>query len=310
MKNKEKKFNLTDKKRKLLFYILLMAWPVLQFSVFYIGVNFNSILLAFKQVDVLDYTKYAWTFDNFRNWFADSALLKELTSAILVSLESYVIMLVVSVPLGLLFAYYIYKKSLFSGVFRVLLFLPSIISSVVLVSVYINFTDFVVPEVLGGLGIKMETALLSSARTRYATVMFYNVLVCFGTSTLMYSNKMTSISPEIIESANLDGATGFREFWNIVLPLTFPTLSVFLVTGIAGIFINQYNAFTFFGTTVYSEVQSLGYLMYVRTYTAKQNVAEYPMIAALGIMLSAVAIPLTFLVRWLLQKFGPTEEAR
>lgn len=34
--------------RDLLFYILLLAFPLAQFCIFYIGVNFNSFLLAFQ----------------------------------------------------------------------------------------------------------------------------------------------------------------------------------------------------------------------------------------------------------------------
>ena len=44
--------------RNLLFYSLLLALPLLQFCIFYVGVNLNSVLLAFKT-----YTgnnTYAW----------------------------------------------------------------------------------------------------------------------------------------------------------------------------------------------------------------------------------------------------------
>ena len=35
--------------------------------------------------------------------------------------------------------------------------------------------------------------------------MFYNIFVSFGTSVLLYYNKMASISPEMTEAAELDG---------------------------------------------------------------------------------------------------------
>ena len=143
---------------------------------------------------------------------------------------------------------------------------------------------------------------------RFATVMFYNIFIGFATSVLMYANKMSSISTEVIESAHLDGASGFKEFWYIVLPMSFSTVSVFLVTGVAGIFTNQINDFLFFGTTPNNETMTLGYLLYVKTYTAKQNMAEYPTIASLGLMITIVAIPLTFLVKHLLDKYGPKED--
>ena len=50
--------------KKLIFYCAFMAYPVLQFVIFYLFVNFNSVLLSFKDIDVYDYSKYKWTFDN------------------------------------------------------------------------------------------------------------------------------------------------------------------------------------------------------------------------------------------------------
>ena len=59
------------------------------------------------------------------------------------------------------------------------------------------------------LGIVQKRPYLDSTDDRFATMMVYNVFVSFGTSVLMYSNKMSTISPEIIESAQLDGAGAF-----------------------------------------------------------------------------------------------------
>ena len=39
----------TRRQRRLTFYVLMFALPILQFLIFYIYVNFNSIMLAFQQ---------------------------------------------------------------------------------------------------------------------------------------------------------------------------------------------------------------------------------------------------------------------
>lgn len=285
-----------------------MAYPVLQFVIFYLFVNFNSVLLSFKDIDVYDYSKYKWTFDNFTRWFRDPTMFDQMIHAAGVSLKVYLITLVVGVPLGLFFSYYIFKKLPAAGFFRVMLFLPSILSSIVLVSIYVSFMNNVLADVLKKIFNMDKKIDFFSMDRRFATVMFYNIFIGFATSVLMYANKMSSISTEVIESAHLDGASGFKEFWYIVLPMSFSTVSVFLVTGVAGIFTNQINDFLFFGTTPNNETMTLGYLLYVKTYTAKQNMAEYPTIASLGLMITIVAIPLTFLVKHLLDKYGPKED--
>ena len=192
--------------------------------------------------------------------------------------------------------------------FRFMLFMPSIIASIVLVTIFRYFTDYVVPEMLKLFNVTLETTLLSGKTTRYATVMFYNIFVSFGTSVLLYSNKMASISPEMTEAAELDGANTFQEFFRIVLPQVFSTLSVFLITGVAALFTNEINNFSFFNYNWKPDTATLGFLMYFRTQKAKSDMSQYPPLAALGLMMSAIAIPLTFLVRWLLNKYGPSED--
>ena len=65
---KKRKRMTASKWREIAFYVLILAFPVIQFSVFYIGVNFNSFLLAFKKIDVLENTT-VFTFDNIKNAF-------------------------------------------------------------------------------------------------------------------------------------------------------------------------------------------------------------------------------------------------
>ncbi len=313
-KTKNKKIGL---RKSLPFYCIMLAWPVLQFCVFYIGVNFNSILLAFKSYDALDplHKAYSFGFDNFAIWFdrTDMDYGMQFFPAIGVSFKAYLISLLVGVPLGLFFSYYIFKKLPGATFFRVVLFLPTIVSGVVLVSIYKKFMNDAVCEILAGWGLytrSLEGALWMTKSSAFATVMSFNVFISFGTSVLMYSNKMATISPEIIESAQLDGAGAFKEFFHVVLPMAFSTVSVFLITGIAGIFTNQLNAHAFYvsGDKVLTEVQSIGYILYYKTRKAGQMSWQYGPIAALGVMLTAIVIPLTFGARYLFNRFGPSED--
>ena len=90
--------------RKLIFYCAFMAYPVLQFVIFYLFVNFNSILLSFKNIDIYDYSKFTWTFENFTRWFKDPTMFDQMIRAAGVSVKVYLITLVVGVPRGLAFS--------------------------------------------------------------------------------------------------------------------------------------------------------------------------------------------------------------
>lgn len=291
----------------LVFYTALMIWPILQFAVFYIGVNTNSILLAFKKIDMK--RNYTWTFENFSDWFikgsADNTILMR---ALGVSLKTYLITLCTGVPLGLFFSYYIYKRFTGAMFFRFMLFMPSIISSIVLVTIFSYFVDYVLPEITQLIGIEIKDSLINTPGVRYRTIMFYSIFVSFGTNVLLYSNRMAGISPEVTEAAQLDGAGPAKEFFYIVLPQVFSTISVFLITGITSLFTNEINNFSFFQYNMNKDTTTIGFLLYYKMQNAGQNVWLYPPVAALGIMCTAVAIPLTFLARWLLAKIGPSED--
>ncbi len=307
MKTKSQRQLRWSRKDKI-FYLLLVIWPILQFIVFYIGVNFKSLLLAFQNIDVFNGTR-EFTFDNVKNAFDLLTKSKMVRHTELMSLTVYLISLLTGVPLGLLFSYYIAKKKFGAGAFRVMLFLPSIVSSIIMVTIYRYFMDYAIPQILQKrFDIKLISILTNDdIRVSFAAIMFYNVFISFGTSVLMYSNKISASDPAIIEACHLDGATGIKEFWYITLPEVFPTLSTFLIVGIAGIFTNQFNLFSFFGKDSIEDLQTFGYYLYVQTAKA-QSESDYPPISALGLLLSVVAIALTYFAKFIIGKLGPSED--
>ncbi len=297
---KSKKLNL--KKSGLLFYILTFAIPIAQFCIFYIGVNFNSILLAFKNYDAVtgDYSFAA--FDNFKQFFINIRLGTELSWGFKNSLKLWACTLLVGTTFALLFSYYIFKKKFMYNTFRVLLFLPSMLSSIVMTIIF----TYIFGRGLTSIGIP---DFLNNLDTQFGTIIFYNIWIGFGSSVLLYSGAMGQVSSEMIEAAEVDGASSFRTFISIILPSIFPTISTFIITGIAGIFINQGNLFNFFGLGVQPSSNTLGYYLFVQVIGQNSGgMVTYPYAAAAGIMLTMIAAPVTLLVRWLLGKFGPSED--
>lgn len=283
-------------RRSLIFYILLMAVPTVQFVVFYICVNFNSFLLAFKDYETTD--KYVFTLTkNFTTWFTGEYA-SVIKSSFKMSLVAFAFQILIIMPLGVLFAYYIFKKHPLGGFFRVMLFLPSIVSALVVLKVYKEFLE------CSGLSWISKG---SDAETIFA-VFLGNLLVSFGTSVLLYANKMATIAPEIIESAQLDGAFGFKEFIYIVFPMIYPTFSVFIITNVAGLFTNQLNNYVLFNGQGSTPTSTIGYFLFLRLESTNSRVYLLPALSAFGLMISAITIPLTFGVRKLATKFGPSED--
>ena len=118
--------SLIKKKRNdILFYTVMIALPIAQFVIFYLAVNINSILLAFKSYFYEDGGQYkiVW-FDNIfkavRSFFTDSVMILSLKNSFWAFLASFLI----GCTLAVLFSYYIYKKFPCSNFFKLMLFLP------------------------------------------------------------------------------------------------------------------------------------------------------------------------------------------
>lgn len=319
MRDKKGKFKINA---SLIFYCLLMLWPVAQFLVFYIGVNGNSILMAFQKISYVDPNASGanggdmtstFTFSNFSQvfkWFAGS----EFRNLIGVSVKFYVLGLLISVPLGLFFSYYIYKKCFGSSFFRVMLFLPSILSGIVMGTIYRFLCDEVLTAIVGkaiGTTENVFSILHQNSGHSFLAVFFFNIWIGFGTTVLMYSNRMSSIDTEITEAAHIDGATGLKEFWHISLPHAWPTVSTFLLTGFAGICSNQQGLYNLYGSgNSDPAINNFGYYLFVKVVGqfSTGGVPELPYYSAMSVIITLVVVPLTFLVRKGLDKFGPSED--
>lgn len=302
-----------NKKRKIgqrgdqLFQVALLAWPLLQFAVFYVLVNLNSFKLAFEGING------GFSLEHFEFVFS-AQMFPEVMDAVKTSLLFYLISTGVSVPLGLLFAFYIYKKAWGGKMFRFFLFLPSILSSMVMVILFHTFMSTALGDLLHnwfGMATDTKQMMNMTKASSYTPVLFFHIWISFGTTTLVYSNKMGELSPETVEAAQLDGVSNLQEFWYIVLPFAFPTISVFLVTGLATIFANQYNLFSFYKSQIGFDAGSLGYYLFnlVQDPTASGNwdSVVFHRASALSLLITSVVIPVAMTARWALDKFGPQE---
>ena len=304
VKKKKTKMN-RNKITDMIFYICLIAFPLIQFSIFYIGVNGNSFLMAFQ--DYSGDTPKFIGFDNFTRLFHDLKSLPVFKYAIRNSFIAYVVGLVFGMGSGLAFSYYIYKKMPMGNLFKVVLFAPSVISAMIIVILYSYFVNDYIPAVLQNIFGKNILGFLTNKETRFATVLIYNVIFGFGGSMLMYLSAMNNISTSIIEAAQMDGVGPFREFFQIILPQVFSTISVFLITGLAGIFTNQIALFSFFGLNNEPRYYTIGYYLYYKVKTL-MSYSEYPYLSALGMVITTITLPIVLFFRWLFNRIDPMND--
>jgi ABC-type sugar transport system permease subunit len=297
----------TTKKRKgdtseLIFYISLIALPILQVLIFYFYVNINSFTMSFKTYDTLkDKFEWAGLVNSERLWY-------ELTETTIIKdafINSVVVWLCTSVLctfLCILFSYYIYKKWVLAKTFKFFLFLPSVLPGILLVIVYKFFANEALPGYIAEIFGKTVDPLLIGQKTLMPTLLFFCVFMGFGGQLLIYTGAMGQIAPEIIEAGQVDGVSAPREFFSIVLPMILPTISTFLVAQIAGLFTNQASLYSFFMDKAEFENYTIGYYLFVLVNGTGYGKTMYTYASALGLVCTFIAFPLTLLARHFLNK--------
>ena len=103
------------KTKQTIFLWLFLLLPMIQFIIFYFGVNFRSILLAFQTYD-LELTTFKFTgFEKFGDVLADFFVNKSLLPALGNSLKMFLVT-IISIPLHVVVAYAIFRKIPFSNI--------------------------------------------------------------------------------------------------------------------------------------------------------------------------------------------------
>lgn len=303
------KSNFTKKNlKKYLFVLSIMIWPLFLFAIFYVGVNAKSFLMAFQNFN-FDGSRTWAGMNNFKEFFGQmsgsaSLLKRSFTN----SLIMYIVCLVICMPLYIFFSYLLFKNVCGHSVIRVIVMLPQIVSGLIICLVFQRFVQSALPAFMDNLGVKDFPNLLGDPRYTFGTTIFYSIWISFSTSLIVYPNAMNGINPEIIESGHIDGIDNmFQELWYIILPLIYPTVSTFLVTGFAGILSNAGSLVEFYQYAAPAEVYNMGYYYLVKV-VAVSNEFGYPVLAAGGIIMTIIVAPLTHVVKWLLEKYGPTTE--
>ena len=313
----QKKGGFSEKRRRnLIFYCCMAALPVLQYLIFYIGVNFNSILLSFQHYNgekAQYYFSFTGLFKNYKDVFSMLFTDPTMITTLKNSLIAYLSVLLIDTPLALLFSYYIMKKFAGHKIFRVILFAPSIVSGMIMIYIFQVLVNNIYPDIIGMItGLKgKELApfqLLVNPDTRFGAIIIYRLFLGFGMNVLLYTGSMSSVSEEMMEAARLDGVGDWGEFIHIILPSVWPTLTTFLVVGIAGFFTNNLGLFDLYGEHADSSIWTLGYYMYRYTVVGEDKFDMYPFLSAMGIVFTLFAFPVSLLVKKGCEKFGPSEE--
>ncbi len=294
----------TRKQKRLLFIWGMLALPLLQWLIFFVYVNLDSVLMSFQ---TMNYTtgEMEWTLNNYKRFFYEWNALPQITNAVknslLAGLNNLVLILI-----SLVLSYFFYKKIPGRNFFRIVYFLPSIISIVIYTMVYKFMFDTSVGPInviLQKLGMSVTElpTWFGDTKLAFLLVLIYCLWVGTGYNILLLGAAMENLPEDVMEYSRLEGVSRTRELFQIVVPMIWPTLAVSIlgsVTIVFTIFI-QVDLLTQGGPGGAS--QTIAYLI---NGLVKGANADLEWGAAMGLCFTVIAAPIIVLLKKILDKTG------
>jgi raffinose/stachyose/melibiose transport system permease protein len=212
------------------YWFYLPAFAV--FFVFFLLPTFSSFYYSLTRWTLFDSQFIG--LDNFRQFFEEPALTKGLTNTLIYAVTTSGL----KVVLGMLLAVLLTSSVIGRAFMRSVVFFPVLVSTI---GVGLTFTVLMEPDqglindALGLVGIQGPRWLVDP---KYAllSVALVDVWKGVGLATVIYIAGIVSVPREYYDAAKVDGATPYRLFRHITLPLAWPaTMTVIILSLIGGL---------------------------------------------------------------------------
>ena len=208
-------------------------------------------------------------------------------------------------PIQLIMAYFLYRKIPMTNGFRIILYLPVLISQIVTSTIFfiVFQSDGALVTQLAKWGVEIPVdGLFQSSETSMLMIYLFQFWAGSGVTMTIATAAMNGVNPEMVEAARMDGIGFWGEFWYMIIPSMLPMLSVWFVQNMGAGMGFYAEILLFTPDPLLSESFSAAYLI-----TEKAKVlgrAQYES-AGYGFIFTLIAIPLIYGTRKLLEKIIP-----
>jgi raffinose/stachyose/melibiose transport system permease protein len=257
------------KKLKSTFWINLMYLPaLLLFCIFIFFPFIKGIMISFTNWDGYSQVQHWVGLDNYKRMLHDPNIGTVIKNTLIYGVGSTIFQNVV----GLIYALLLNHSLKTRGIIRTIVYLPVIISPLIM-----GYIWYFIFQLNGGalndillLFKHQPINFLANPKWNVWIITFVNTFQFLGVSMIIYLAGLQSISKDYYEAADLDGASSFKRFWYITLPMLAPSVTINIVLNIIGglklfdVIVAMTN-----GGPGYAS-QSLSTMMY-QTYFARQD---------------------------------------
>ena len=280
---------------------LLLVLPIVFFVVFrYTPMAY--ILLAFKKNNILQPPwQVAWAKNNGFEWFIKAFNDKNFLDALRNTIVLNLLDLIIGSPMPIIMAILLNELAFpkFKRLTQTVLYLPHFLSWVIISSITLRLfatNDGLINKALG-----TAIPFVGTESNWRATYIILGIWKECGWNTIIYLAALTSISPELYEAAEVDGAGRLRKIWHVTLPGIRSTIIVLLIMNLGHILGSEFDRpFTLSNPLVVGASKTISIFVYERGIQGSQ----FSLSTAVGLFQSVVCVIFLLLSNWLAKKFG------
>jgi multiple sugar transport system permease protein len=228
-----RRFHLSQRQiEELMAYLFISPW-IIGFLVFTFGAMIFSLGLSFFSTDLLS----TWVFvgpNNYIALFQDPLFLQALKVTTIYTLATVPLSTIIALSISLM----LNQGVLFQGAFRVIYYLPALVTGVAVVILWswvLNPDVGLLNGFLRSLGVPRALLPRWFVSEQWALPsLILMSLWAAGSNMLLYLAGLQSIPTHLYEAARIDGASPWQQFWNVTVPMLSPTIFFNLVLTIIG----------------------------------------------------------------------------
>lgn len=220
------------KKERKYFYIFISPW-LAGFLLLTVGPMIYSFYGALCDWDGLTTPSFIGLENYIKTFFSNQTFGRALANTFVYAIFS----VPTSMVLALFIAFLMNQKHRGVAIFQAFFYFPSVAAGTAVYMVWIwlfNSENGVFNYILSLAGIK-GPSWLTSTEWAMPSLIIMNLTFC-GQAMLIFLAGLKQVPAAYYEAAEIDGASGFKKFYKITLPLIMPTVLLNVVMGIIGAF--------------------------------------------------------------------------
>lgn len=265
-----------DKKLFWQYFILVIPGFVI-FTIGLIIPMFMAFRYSLTSWDGMSAEKPFVGLQNYINLFHDKNFIDALWFTIKFTIGNTIIQNVVA----LLFAIAVDSGIKGQKIYRTILFIPCLISSVIVGFVWLKMFSNVLPALNDMLGTNINFLLFGKKETVLTGLLIANNWQWIGYWMLIYLAGLQSVPAELYEAAKVDGAGSIKRFFNITIPMLAPAITICVV----GITTGSLKVYDLLVTSTKGGPGRASTSLIYETYTTAINGRQYGYGSAMSIVL-------------------------